>query len=148
MIGRIELRLVGAVSIFGLAIGLCFGLACGSTTKAIGKAALADAVDCTSTDRARLEAQFGPVVEQALQRAMGMDGKIDVPSLQQITGHLEADGWCVVETEAAKLISWVAGKVGTASAAAPLDGPDLAAQVARIRVEKFGATQFQLGPAL
>ena len=139
---------LGAIVAFGLVLGVVFGFACGSTTKAIGKTALADVVDCTTVDRAKLEAQFGPTVEQALQRAMGVDGKIDVPSLQQITGHLEADGWCVVETEAAKLIAWVASKVGTASAAAPLDGPDLAAQLARLRVQKFGATQFQLGPAL
>lgn len=139
---------LGAVVLFGLILGLGVGLACGGAAKSIGKVALADVVSCTTPDRLKLEAQFGPTVEQALQRAMGMDGKIDVPSLQQITGHLEADGWCVVETEAAKLIAWVASKVGTASAAAPLDGPDLAAQLARLRVQKFGATQFQLGPAL
>lgn len=138
---------LGAVVLFGAILGLCLGLACGGATKSLGKAALADVVDCTTADRLKLEAQFGPTVEQALQRAMGMDGKIDLPSLQQITGHLEADGWCVVETEAAKLIAWVASKVGTASVAAPLDGPDLAAQLARLRVAKFGATRFELGAA-
>jgi hypothetical protein len=120
-------------------------VSCGATSKSAGKAVLADVVDCTTADRLKLEEQFGPVVEQALQRATGIDGKIDLPSLQQIAGPLKADGWCVLERQAAKLIAWVAGKVGTASAAQPLDARDLAAQVARLRGQKFGTTQFQLG---
>lgn len=141
-----DMKRLALVPLFGLMLGLCFGFACGATTKGLGKTAIAEAVDCTTPDRLKLEAQFGPTVEQAIQRATGMDGKIDVPSLQQIGDHLEADGWCVVETSAAKLIAWLATKIpnAPAAAAAPLDGPDLAAQIARLRVQKFGATQFQL----
>ncbi len=128
-----------------IVIGLSLSTSCGATSKAIGQGVLADTVDCTTSDRVKLEQQFGPTVEQALQRATRSDGKIDLPSLQQIGSSLETDGWCVLEREAAKLIAWAAGKIGTASAAAPLDAQDLAAQIARLRVQKFGATRFQLG---
>lgn len=138
---------LGAVVVFGLLLGLCFGLACGSTTRAIGKAALADVVDCTAPDRAKLEAQFGPTVEQAILRATGGDGKVDLPSLQQIGSALESDGWCVLEHAVAQLIAAATKSPGTASAAASLDAQDLAAQLARLRVAKFGATRFELGAA-
>lgn len=146
MISRNQLFRIASVPMIGLVIGLCVGMACGAGAKSVESGAVAAAVDCTTADRTKLEAQFGPTVEQAIQRATGMDGKVDTPSLQQIGNALEADGWCVLETEAAKLIAWVGSKVGTASAPAPLDAADLAAQVAKMRVQKFGATQFQLKP--
>lgn len=120
--------------------------ACGSTTKDTAKTVLTDVVDCTAADRLALETQFGPTLEQAFLRATGQDGKVDLPSLQQLTSSLKADGWCVAERTAAKLIAWVASKAGTASATAPLDTRDLAAKIAAIRVQKFGATQFNVGP--
>lgn len=138
MIGRLA-----AVPAFGLMLGLAFGLACGATTKA---AVLADAVDCTTSDRVALEAQFGPTVELALQRAMGGDGKIDLPSLNEIGKDLELDGWCVLEKSVLRLL--LAGAPGTASAAAPVDAVDLRAKVSTLRAAKFGATRFRFGGAL
>lgn len=120
-------------------------MACGAASSA-GKTVAADVVDCTSADRAKLEAQFGPAVEQAIQRATGADGKIDLPSLAQLSSAIETDGWCVVEKVAAQLIAAVVSRApGTASAAAPLDPADLAAKISALRVQKFGATRFQLG---
>jgi hypothetical protein len=134
----------------GILLVVMFGLgstqtACGATSKAAGKAALADAVDCTTADRVKLETQFGPTVELALQRAMGGDGKIDLPSLNEIGKALEADGWCVLEKSVARLL--LAGMPGTASAAAPLDAADLRAKVGALRAAKFGAVRFDLGPS-
>lgn len=139
---------LSAIVLFGLGVGVAVGMACGSTAKSVETGAAAAVVDCTAPDRAKLEAQFGPTVELALQRATGVDGKIDLPSLDTIGHSLEADGWCVLEHEAAKLIAWVAGKVptGTASAPVALDPKDLAGKVAAMRVGKFGSMQFQLGP--
>lgn len=137
------LRALGSVGAFGVVLGLVFGLSCGATSKAVGKAVLADAVDCTTVDRVKLEGQFGPTVELALQRAMGGDGKIDLPSLNEIGRSLEADGWCVLEKSVLRLL--FGGAPGTASAAAPLDAADLRAKVSTLRAAKFGATQFQFG---
>lgn len=117
--------------------------ACGATSKA----ALADAVDCTTADRVKLEGQFGPTVEQAILRATGGDGKIDLPSLNVIGRSLEADGWCVLEKEVARLIAsaLTSNPSSPAAAAAPLDAADLRAKVSALRAAKFGATRFQLG---
>lgn len=146
MINRKSLFRLASIPLLGLAVGLIIGVACGSTAKSAETGAVAAVVDCTTSDRAKLEAQFGPTVEQAIQRATGVDGKIDVPSLQQIGGALEADGWCVLEAEAAKLIAWVGAKVGTASSPEQFDAADFAGQVTKLRVQKFGATQFKLKP--
>jgi len=148
-VGRSLVKAASAALLL-MALGTMVGTmtACGSTSKAAEKAVLADVVDCTTADRVKLEQQFGPTVELALQRALGGDGKIDLPSLDQIGHDLQADGWCVLEREAAKLIAWTAAKVGTASAAAPLDAQDLAAKVKAMRTAKFGATRFQFGEAL
>jgi hypothetical protein len=129
----------------GLAISQ--SAACGSTSKAVGKTVLADAIECTTADRVKLEAQFGPVFEQALQRAIGPDGKIDLPSLADIGRSLEVDGWCVLEHEVARLVAAALSKnpSAPAAAAAPLDAEDLAAKLAAMRVRKFGATRFQFG---
>lgn len=117
-----------------------------ATAKAIGKTTTGDVVTCTTSDRERIYAQFGPTMEQAIQRATGMDGKIDLPSLETITKSLTADGWCVVERTAGRLIAAALAKIDGSpqSAAAPIDARDLAAKVASLRVAKFGATQFQL----
>jgi hypothetical protein len=134
-----------------VAIGISMAWACGAPPKATaisaGKVALADVVDCTSGDRAKVVAQFGPTMEQLLQRAVGLDGRVDMPSLEGVTHSLEADGWCVLEHAAIQLMSAALTKIPGApqSAAAPLDAPDLAAKLARLRVEKFGATQFTTG---
>lgn len=136
------------VILFLFALGIAAGsMACGATTKKVETGAVAAAVECTAPDRAKLEAQFGPTVEQALQRAIGLDGKIDVPSLNQIGGALDADGWCVLETEAAKLIAWVATKVpnAPAAAAAPLDPRDLSAKLGSLRAAKFPGVVFRVG---
>lgn len=121
--------------------------ACGATSKAAGKTALTDAVDCTAPDRAALEAQFGPTVEAALQRAIGLDGKIDLPSLNQIGASLEADGWCVLEREAARLIAWTATKIpnAPAAAAAPIDAQDLRSKLGALRAAKFPGVRFDVG---
>jgi hypothetical protein len=128
----------------GAAIGM---LACGSTGRVVEHAVVADIVECTTADRAKLEAQFGPAIEQALQRAIGLDGKIDVPSLSQVGAALEVDGWCVLEKEVARLIAAARNRnpSAPAAAAAQLDADDLAAKVAALRAQKFGATQFRLG---
>jgi hypothetical protein len=133
-----------------LALALLAGgtqTACGSTSKAAGTAVLSDVVDCTTADRVKLETQFGPTVEQALQRATGLDGKVDLPSLTEIGRSLEADGWCVLEKEVARLMAAALTRnpSSPAAAAAPLDAEDLAGKLAVMRVHKFGATQFQLG---
>lgn len=131
-----------------LVVGLAVSAsACGATSKAAGKTALVDAVDCTAPDRAALEAQFGPTVEQALQRAIGLDGKIDLPSLNQIGASLEVDGWCVLEHEAARLIAWTATKIPGAPAAAtePLNAQDLRAKLGALRAAKFPGVRFQVG---
>lgn len=148
MIYRNQLFRLASVPMIGLVIGLCVGLACGAGAKSVERGAVSAAVDCTTADRAKLEAQFGPVVEQAILRATGGDGKIDLPSLQQIGAALEADGWCVLERAVADLIAAATMKnpSAPAAAAAPLEAAELAAQLARMRVQKFGATQFQLGP--
>lgn len=129
-----------------LALALLAGgtqTACGATSKA----ALGDAVDCTTADRVKLEGQFGPTVEQAILRATGGDGKIDLPSLNVIGRSLEADGWCVLEKEVARLIAsaLTSNPSSPAAAAAPLDTADLRAKVSALRAAKFGATRFQLG---
>ncbi|HEX6022571.1 MAG TPA: hypothetical protein VFZ00_11290 [Solirubrobacter sp.] len=136
-----------ALILMALGTGVASMTACGSTSKAAGKDVLSAAVDCTAPDRAKLEAQIGPTIELALQRSLGADGKIDLPSLDQIGHTLELDGWCVLETEAAKLIAWATTKVGTASAAQPFDAKDLASKLAAMRAAKFGATQFKLAAA-
>lgn len=117
--------------------------ACGATSKAAGTTVLGDVVDCTAADRVKWEAQLAPGIEQAILRATGGDGKIDLPSLSEIGRALEADGWCVLERAVAQLLS--AGAPKTASAAAPLDAADLRAKVASLRVQKFGGTQFKIG---
>lgn len=146
----------GAAAKTGGAAGLLLMLSLGAslpstgcaTAKVIGKTAAGDVVACTTSDRERIYAQFGPTMEQAFQRAIGMDGKIDLPSLESVTKSLTADGWCVVERTAGQIIAAALAKIhgSTQSAAAPIDAQDLAAKIASLRVAKFGATQFQLPP--
>lgn len=120
-----------------------------ATTKAVGATALGDVVDCTTSDRLRVEAQFGPTVEQLIAKATGLDGKIDLPTLSSVANSLEVDGWCVVEKAAAQLIAEVLSRspspLGAAASPAPFDPADLAAKVALVRTKKFGATRFSLG---
>lgn len=149
--GAVPIVTGGAAILLVLLGGLAISqsAACGSTSKAAGKAVLSDVVDCTTADRVKLETQFGPTVEQALQRATGLDGKVDLPSLTEIGRSLEADGWCVLEKEVARLMAAALTRnpSSPAAAAAPLDAEDLAGKLAVMRVHKFGATQFQLGGA-
>lgn len=141
-----------SVILFLFALGVAANMiACGATSKAAGKTALADAVDCTAPDRAALEAQFGPTVEAALQRAIGLDGNIDLPSLNQIGASLEADGWCVLEREAARLIAWTATKIPAGAIArvdattASLNAQDLRAKLGALRAAKFPGVRFEVG---
>lgn len=139
-----------AAGLLLLVLGLLTGpqLACSAATaKGAAKAGLADVVSCTTADRQALYEQFGPTMEQAIQRATGSDGKIDFPSLNSVTASLKADGWCVAERVAAQLIAAVLKHIPGApmSAAAPLDAQDLAAKIAALRVAKFGATRFEIG---
>ena len=148
-VGRSLVKASGAALLL-MALGIGTGsTACSSTTRGAAHAVAGDVVDCTAPDRVKLEAQFGPSIEQALQRAVGLDGKVDLPSLDAIGHSLEADGWCVLEHAAAQLISAALSKIpgAPAAATAPLDIKDLAAKVAAMRVGKFGATQFELGAA-
>lgn len=133
----------GILAVLFLA-GVTSQMACGSASKSAAKTVAGDAIDCTTPDRLKLEAQFGPTIELALQRAIGQDGKIDLPSLNQIGRPLEADGWCVLEREAARLIAWVTTKVGTASAEAPLDAADLAGKLGGLRAAKFPDASFRV----
>lgn len=131
--------LAAVVALAALAIAFC---SCGPKTKAVAKNGVSDIVDCTTPDRLKLEAQFGPTVEQMIARATGDDGKVDLPSLDAATKALEADGWCVLEKTVSRLLAAVFAPGAPHSS--PLESSDLRAKVDQLRARKFGATRFDV----
>ena len=144
--GHAVLDIMAGLAIAGGAavmIAAIAGAGC-SGAKATGRHLVGTAVDCAAPAALEATKQYGPAVEQLLQRSTSSEGQVDVPSLEQATvGFLADTGWCVVENVAASFLSRLPLPGAPQSSPLSADPEELKRALGAIRASRYGGKTFK-----
>lgn len=131
---------IGAVT--GVAVTTLIG-GC-SSAQGVGRELGASAIDCATDAALDATKQFGPTVEQVLQRATSSEGSIDLPSLEDATrGFAAATGWCVVENVVAAALARLPLPGAPRSSALQAEPEELKRALGAIRASRYAGKTFK-----